>query len=336
MEEPAMEEEKKYVFGFGFADSLVAETGGVTMRQMHFDAKAIVKAFNSIKPLAERLGVPAPVPRMAGFGYPHVSTLGSEIVFPENSEPKPEIVIKTPGDINRLREPEDYLETPLVKKKLAVLQELQKYCPDTPKFIGHPMEGPVTTAVLLMGQNFLTLPYDDPKRAHKLLSFCTESAINYANAISSHFGEPVVPGPKGMPDDFAGMFPPALFGEFVVPYWERIYTGMQATERYLHSELLRKEHLRFLKGLHIKSYDPSADQYVTPEMLAAHCPCEFTLRIQSWDIDNLSAEELVKRYIHLQKQGPRAVSFYMNSMNEEQKIRKLLEIARKMEGQGNE
>ena len=331
-----MAEKKKRVFGFSFVETLIAKTGGVTMRQMHFDAEAIVKAYNSIKPLADRLGVPAPVPRMAGFCYPHVSTLGVKIDFPENSEPKPSTVIKKPEDIDNLREPDNYIDTPLVQKKLAVLEELKKHCPDTPKFIGHPLEGPVTTAVLLMGQDFLTLPYDDPKRAHKLLSFCTESAVNYANAISRHFGEPIVSGPKGIPDDFAGMFPPALFGEFVVPYWERVYTGLQATERYLHSELLRKEHLHFLKGLRIKSYDPSADQYVTPEMLVEHCPCEFTLRILSWDIDNLSAEELVERYIYLQKHGPRSVSFCMKSMDEEPKIKRLLEIARKMEGQGNE
>lgn len=325
-------DKKRYVFGFGFTDPFVAKTGGVTLRQMHFDAKAIVKAFESIKPLCERLGVPAPVPRMAGFGYPHVSALGTNVVFPEDSEPKPEVVIRNPEEIDRLREPEDYIDTPLVKKKLRVLEELQKYCPDTPRFIGHLMEGPITTAVLLMGQDFLTLPYEDPKRAHKLLSFCTESALNYANAITHYLGDPLIPGPKGIPDDFAGMFPPALFGEFVVPYWERIYSGLQATERYLHSELLRKEHLHFLKDLHIKSYDPSADQYVTPEMLREYCPCEFTLRIQSWEIDNLSADELVERYIYLQKMEPGSVSFYMQSMEEEPKIKKLLEIAREMEG----
>ncbi len=320
-----------YKYGFGFTDTLVAEMGGITLSRLHFDAKSIVKAFNSMKPLAERLDVPAPAPRMAGFTYPHVSTLGVEIVFPENSEPRPFPAIRKAEDIDFLEEPKDYLDTPLIRKKLAVLEELKRYSPETPSFIGHLYEGPVTTAVLLMGQNFLTLPHDDPERAHRLLSFCTESALNYAEVMSRCLGEPIVPGPKGMPDDFAGMFPPHVFEEFVVPYWERMYQGLKSTERYLHSELLRKEHLPFLNRLNINSFDPSADQYLTPEILAGHCPCDFTLRIQAWDMDNLSAGELEELYCRLHQYKPLSVSFYMDSRDEESKIKRLLSMARQME-----
>ncbi len=318
-------------FGFGFADTLVAKMGGVPLYQLHYNAKDIVKAFESMKPLAERLGVPAPVPRLAGFCYTHVSTFGGRIICPEDSEPTPTPVIKTPEDIERLEEPKNYLETPLIKKRLEVLEELQRYRPDAPKFIGHLLEGPITTAVMLMGPDFLVLPYDNPKMAHRFLSFCTESALNYAYAISDYFGQPIIPGERGIPDDFAGMFPPALFEEFVIPYWDRMYQGLKATERYLHSELLRKEHLTFLGSLNIKVFDPSADQYVTPEILAEHCPCDFTLRIQSWEIINFSADELEERYIYLQKHKPVSVSFYMDFAGEEPKIKRLLNVARKME-----
>lgn len=317
-------------YGFGFTDAFVAETGGIPLSLFHFDARAIVKAFESMKPLAERLGVPPPVPRMAGFGYPHVAALGAEIVFPENSEPKPVPVIKTPEDIDRLEEPADYLKAPLIRRKLDVLAELKKYCPGTPDFIGHSYEGPVTTSVLLMGQDFLTLPYDDPERAHRLLSFSTESALNYARAIARHLGAPYISGGRiGIPDDFAGMFPPALFEEFVVPYWRRLYEGLDSAERELHSELLRKEHLPFLKQLNIAVYDPGADQYLTPGMLAEYCPCAFTLRIQAWEIDNLPAEELEKLYCSLHGYKPLSVSFFMDSADEEPKIKRLLETAKK-------
>ena len=209
---------------------------------------------------------------------------------------------------------------------------MKNLCPETPKFIGHLYEGPITTAVLLMGENFLTLPYDDPKRAHKLLSFCTESALHYAEVITGYFGESISPGPKGIPDDFAGMFSPSVFDEFIVPYWDRLYKGLKATERYLHSELLRKEHLPFLKKLDIKEFDPSADQYLTPEILRDYCPCGFTVRILSWQIDNLSAEELVKFYKKLQEYNPVSVNFFMNFLRQEEKIKRLLDVAREMEG----
>ena len=78
----------------------------------------------------------------------------------------------------------------------------------------------------------------------------------------------------GFPDDFAGMFGPNLFGEFVVPYWEQIYQWMNAGQRMLFSELLRVEHLPFLKQVKLDYYDPGVDQYLTPELLRAPLPYE--------------------------------------------------------------
>lgn len=318
-------------YGFSLSESLLIELG-LNFYQLHFDAKAIVKGYENLKPIAERLKVDPPIPRMAGFAYPHIASLGVEIVFPEDGEPKPMVLIKTPEDIDKLKEPDDYLQAPVIKKKLAVWQELKSLCPETPNTIGHLYEGPITTAMLLMGESFLTLPYDDPERAHKLLSFCTESALHYAEAITGYFGETINPGPRGIPDDFAGLFPPSKFEEFVLPYWDRLYNGLKATERHLHSELLRKDHLLFLKKLNISVFDPSADQYLTPDILQNYCPCEFTLRILNWDIDNMSADELVEYYKKLQGYNPVYVYFSMNFLRQEEKIKKLLKVAREMEG----
>ncbi len=321
----------KYSYNFGFFDSVIAQIGGVTLNQLHFDAGAIAEAYGRMKPLAERLGVPAPRPKMAGFGYPHIAALGAEVDFPENSEPKPRKLLKNIEDIDNLTEPEDYLSAPLIQKKLSVLKELKEICPGAPDSIGHTLQGPVTTAVLLLGESFFTLIYDDPKKAHKLMAFCTESALNYKEAIRSYFGHETPPGPRSLPDDFAGMLSPPLFREFVAPYWEKIYGGLNATERHLHSELLRKDHLPFLKELGIKIYDPSADQYLAPEILEEHCPCGFTLRIQSWDIHNLSPDELEDLYIKLQSHKPVSVSFFMSELSDEEKIKRLLNTAKKME-----
>ncbi len=202
--------------------------------------------------------------------------------------------------------------------------------PDAIKSIGHLYEGPVTTAMLLMGESFLTLPYDDPERAHKLLEFCAKTAINYAHTIREKLGIPVDPGPAGIPDDFAGMFPPSLFEEFVLPYWEILYSGMKATERHLHSELLRIDHLPLLKKVKIDIFDPSADQYVTAEILKDHCPCRFTLLIKEWEIDALSAEELEKLYERYSSVSPISINFFLSFPEHEEKIRALLKKARSM------
>jgi uroporphyrinogen-III decarboxylase len=270
--------------------------------------------------------VPAPVPKLAGFTYTHIAALGAEIVFTD-FEPKPEPLIHEPEDIDRLRKPHDYLAAPFMQTRLKVARELKKLCPEAPEFIGHQFEGPVTTAVLLMGESFLLLPYDQPARAHRLLQFCTASALEFAGALSRHFNKPL-PGDAGFPDDFAGLFEPRTFEAFVVPYWEQLYRGMHARQRSLHSELLRVGHLRYLKDLRIDYFDPGVDQYLPPEVLRRHCPTRFQCRITEWQVRDLSATELQKLYGRLAEQQPYSIMFQMTRLQDEAKIRALLESAR--------
>ncbi|MBI2191932.1 MAG: hypothetical protein HYU36_08110 [Planctomycetes bacterium] len=318
-------------YSFGFADTLLAEVGGVSLGALHHDVDAICRSYDAIRTVADRMGVPAPRPRLAGFAYPHVSTLGARIAWVADSEPKPLPVIRTPEDIDRLAEPEDYLNSGVVPERLHTLERLLGRRPDAGRGIGHTYEGPVTTAVLLMGPAFFTLPYDDPIRAHQLLGFCVRSALNYARAIREHFGGGDEPRPVGIPDDFAGIFSPALFADFVVPYWNQMYEGQRATKRYLHSELLRSEHLAFLSGLKIDLFDPSADQYVTAELLRHSCPVPFTSRILTYHVRHRTPEELQALYRHLAGFDPVSIDFHQWTLEEEPKMLALLEVARQLD-----
>lgn len=311
-------------------DSLLAEAAGVPQDALHHDVDAICRAYNAVAPIAERLGVETPQPGLAGFAYCHVSTLGAQVHFADGSEPNVRPIIKEPADIDRLREPTNYLFAGVVPDRLETLHRLSERRSDVRNSIGHTYEGPVTTAALLMGPDFFMLPYEDPTRAHRLLAFCVESALNYADAIRMYLGVSVGPQPISIPDDFAGIFPPALFPEFVVPYWEQMYEGMQATERRLHSELLRQEHLPFLADLNIAVFDPSADQYLTTELLHEKCPTPFTARILSWRVRDYSEKQLQAMYRHLANFKPVTINFHMGFLEEEPKIQALLRVAREL------
>jgi len=318
-------------YAFSFTEAFLAGHADVSLKSMHFEVGSILKAYERIRPLADALGVETPRPRLAGFSYPHLASLGAQVEFAEDGEPNVRPLVHDPGEIDRLKEPEDYLAAPLLRSRLALAEELGRRRPDADsRFIGHLLEGPITTAVLLMGQEFLMLPYDDPERAHRLLGFCTESALRYAHALDARFGGALLsgPGPRNIPDDFAGMLPPDLFPEFVMPYWDRLYEGLQASERNLHSELLREGHLPHLHSLRIAHYDPSADQYVTPELLAKECPCAFITRIQSWEMRDRTADELEERYRRIAACGPHLITFDMDAMDRLPKVRRLLEVAR--------
>ncbi|MGQ9580801.1 MAG: uroporphyrinogen decarboxylase family protein [Armatimonadota bacterium] len=318
-------------FACGFSDRALAEAAKVPLDALHFDVDAIIAAHEAIKPVAERLDIDPPAPHLAGFTYTHIAALGAQIDFPQDSEPKPRTIIQSPEEIDSLHEPEDYLSAPLIKHRLRLLDELKKRAPNAVNSIGHRFEGPVTTAVLILGDAFFTLPHDDPKRAHKLLEFATTSALNFAHAISDRLDIPLIPGPLTFPDDFAGIFPPDIFTEFVIPNWKRFYTELlEPTSRGIHSELLRPEHLRFLKELSIDQFDPGMDQYLTPEILRDQCPCAFNAAIPPWKIRDLSENELEELYVSYSRCGPAVISFTMDSLSWEPKIARLLQVARSL------
>jgi hypothetical protein len=319
-------------YGFSLSDTLLAEVGEVPQSALHHDADAICRAYEAIVPVAERLGVAPPQPRLAGFAYNHASTLGAEITFnPDSPEPGISPCIHSPEDIDRLTEPEDYLSAGIVPQRLESLRLLKQHRPDAGESIGHDYEGPITTAVLLMGQEFFMLPYDDPARAHRLLEFCVRSAVNYTNVLIEHQHRSAVSEQTWLCDDFAGMFPPKMFAEFVVPYWVMMCEGVQADSRVLHSELLRREHLPFLKDLKIDTFDPSVDEHITPEILRDHCPVPYMLRLWPAWVQQQSAAELVGKYRHMAGFEATVITFSLNRLVDEPKIVALLEVARELE-----
>ncbi len=319
-------------YGFSLSDALMAEVGGVPQSALHFDADAICRAYDAVAPLAERLDVETPKPRLAGFAYNHASTLGAEITFkPDAPEPGIRPCINRPEDIDRLTEPEDYLAAGIVPQRLEALRQLKQRRPDAGESIGHDYEGPVTTAVLLMGQDFLMLPYDDPARAHRLLEFCVRSAMNYTRILGEHQGRTPDPQEVWIADDFAGMFPPKIFAEFVAPYWEMLYEGMHSAVRDLHGELLRREHLPFLTDLKIDTFDPGVDPYITPEILREHCPVPYMLRLWPAWVQQQSAADLVRLYRRLASFDPMSITFSLDRLADEQKVVALLEAASELE-----
>jgi len=318
-------------FGFGIADSVLAEAAGLPQAALHLDVEAMCRAADAGAAIAERLGVPAPVPHLAGLTYVHASTLGCEVtISPDCPEPTVKPCLRRPEDIDDLAEPADYLAAGIVPQRLKLAEELRRRRPEASGHIGHNLEGPITTAALMMGQEFFLLPYDDPARAHRLIEFATRSALNYGRALAEHQGRPRRPGPAGFPDDFGGMFGPEAFGEFVVPYWEMLYQGLEATWRALHSELLREAHLPFLAELKIDEFDPSVDQYLSPETLQRSCPVPFTLRMWPSEVQSHPAEELVAMYRHRASFAPTIITFHLAHLAEEAKIAALLEVAREL------
>ena len=82
---------------------------------------------------------------------------------------------------------------------------------------------------------------EDPAGAHCLLDKMVEVQETLASFGAALVGEEYH-GFFYLGDDFAGLMSPAMYCRFMVPCYQRLYAGNE--RRFMHSELLRAEHLR--------------------------------------------------------------------------------------------
>lgn len=214
-------------------------------------------------------GVDIGGPSVAVPAYVGVTALGADMVLPGDHPP----MIVNQGRVLPDRqsvlalEPAYPEDSEWLGKYMRIREEMGAVLGELPP-IGAGQEGPITSAVLLRGASFFEDVLDEPEVAHHLLQVVTDTYINFVRYVREVNGAPAQGG-VGIADDMAGMLSPALWPEFVVPYWERIYTELGPGKRSVHTELLRPAHLHYLVELGINSYDPGNDQYLTLEDVLA-------------------------------------------------------------------
>jgi uroporphyrinogen-III decarboxylase len=206
---------------------------------------------------APGLSVPMPA-------YEGVAALGGELFFPAQHQP----MIRDQGRI--LREPEevDTLAVPdpgqseRFQMHVERWHDLRRRFPDRHVGLSAGQEGPVTTAVLLRGATFFEDCLTDPGRAHHLLSVCADTYIAFVRAVREVTGASQE-GSVAVADDHSGNLSPAMWPEFVLPYYERIYTELGATRRSMHTELVRRQHLPLFASLRLDHLNFGENQYLT-------------------------------------------------------------------------
>ena len=202
--------------------------------------------------------------------YVEASQLGVEVIFPEDNVPMPKgAVMREAAEVGRLRIL-DPRRKGLMAKTIRTYHYMVEHAPEGITVGLGGTEGPVTTAVMVRGQDFFVDIVEQPRRMHRLLDLVTETSLLIRSTIEEITGRKL--RRAGIADDLSGLLSPTQYEEFAYPYQKRIYDAFGAEGRSLHSELLRREHLKFLPRLGVTHYDPGCDQYLEVRDLVEEIP----------------------------------------------------------------
>ncbi len=264
--------------------------------------------------------------------YVEASQLGAEVIFPKDNMPMPkrDLVVKEPKDVYKLKILNPYKEGLMFRAIKTYYFMKRKVNDKIPVGLGG-TEGPITTAVILRGQDFFVDILLHPKEMKKLLELVTETSLLLREIIGKVTGRRVET--TGISDDFSGLLSPEQYEEFAYPYQKKIYEAYGQKGRRLHSELLRREHLKFLPMLGVTHYDPGTDQYLSVKDILVEIPnIPFSFNLKS-SIDMLQGnpETIKDKYRKIVADGAPEVITELCRRVPKENIFAFIEVAKEFE-----
>lgn len=278
----------------------IVHLGGITMREFFKDKVKCAEAWKTGREkIYSYFGDMLPLRAVSGppISYGHLICLGAPVEFPEDSEPnvKPMVssidegieVLSAKKDIN-------YSEQELFKHYYDLCNYLSTQFPNqNVSFSGMGAQGPLTSAVLMRGQDFFYDMYDEPDKVKEFLHLLTSSIIDFHKFTNSINGVPEVSTTgRGLADDFASLIPPDMWRDFVVPYWNQYFEGLTTGKRSVHCENLSPTHLKYLKDVKLSHYQPSVSDLLTLENVKANTDIPFDWLLYSYHITEMSDEQI--------------------------------------------
>ncbi len=278
----------------------IAYLGGVSMREFFLDKEKCAEAWRVAgEKIYDYFGDLLPMRSVSGppISYGHIICLGCPVEYPEDGEPNVKPVFTSIDEgIKALKEKEniDYSMQPIFKHYYEMCSFLQEKFPDQKVGLsGLGLEGPLTSAILMRGLDFLYDLYDEPEKTKEFLSLLTDSIIGFKRFINRINGLPEIdPEGCGLADDFASLVPPDLWPEFVVPYWNRYYEGLTTGSRSVHCENLSPAHLKYLRDVNLSHYQPSVSNMLTLENVKANTDIPFDWLLYAYHITEMSDEQI--------------------------------------------
>jgi hypothetical protein len=219
------------------------------------------------------------------------------VKYPEDSEPnvRPAVSSIDEGiELLKSKKDIDYREQSLFKHYYELCNYLKEQFPDhNVRFSGMGAQGPLTSAIIFRGQDFIYDVYDEPEKAKEFIRLMTDSIVGFHHFTNEVNGLPAVnPNSAGLADDFASLIRPDMWPDFVVPFWNQYYEGMTTGRRSLHCENLRPEHLRYLKDVGLSHFQPSVSDMLTIENVKANTNIPFDWLLYAFHITEMTDRQI--------------------------------------------
>jgi len=271
----------------------------INMKDVFLEPAVGVEIFKKGRSLLHSLigeDVPVSIPVSTPLiKYGHANCLGSELSFPDIGQ----VGIKSNFSgyeqaIKSLKNKIDFASTAMTGFYLDYYNQMKKAFPDEKVYWGWQWEGPVTTAWELVGESFMYDLYDKPEQVKHFIHAVTESIVDYCKFFceveGTDFLDPF-PDHGRVCDDIAAMLPPAMWPEFVLPYWKMFFDG-PVSEAKIHCEDMAVEHLKYLDGAEIVDYDSGISPKLNPEIINENTSMPFGWRLGSFNYDEMTTRDV--------------------------------------------
>ena len=230
-----------------FCNVTYTEYAGVRYRDYYGSPAVMLETQLAAKAAAEeRFGVGRFIqPQVDAPACDFASFLGMSVIVPEEDElpylDSTQPVITSAAEADRIRIGDPRTEG-LMRSRYDAWQHYrsQGYAARLGGYSG----GIVTVACEISAGAVLGDFAADPPAMRRLLDVMVEAQESVARLDASVCGDEYRAATY-VGDDFSGLLSPAMFREFAVPCYQRLYGDQQS--RFMHSELLRSEHLRIAR-----------------------------------------------------------------------------------------
>jgi len=271
---------------------------GIPIREYFLDANSCAEMYRQGRVLARKMF--GPDLNIAGLSTPyiaygHISGLGARLTFPEGGEAAVAPLYDSLQEgIKALRKPVDFASSGMAPFYVEFHRTLQAAFPGERVGFAYSNNGPITTACLLRGQDFLMDLYDHPDQVGEFLRLLVDSMLKFHAWKTAYLGNRRAVSPSGgsLADDLASLVPPDMWKSVVLPAWNRWFEGVTTGRRSAHCENLSPRHLRHLETIGLSSYDPCISAQLNPRIIRDACRVPFAWTLVNFHLFNMDQQDV--------------------------------------------